>query len=199
METREDVYGFDGISGDGPIWTDTMLENLARISPEAIDFYNWAIWDSGQDHLFDAFSPEILRIYLGLSKILDRAHPNGFIRDFLVSRPEYQREWFNEVGKHAFGHHLPEYDMGYVYALLFENGLVKIGKTENLCRHQAFTVGAASPLREYYYFATSNRHIAEKEAHRHFEDCRAHGEFFRISYAEAIEYLSGMYKPSLHS
>ncbi len=76
----------------------------------------------------------------------------------------------------------------YLYVLEFTNGTVKIGITkEKERRMQAISSASGMDItRSYFTGKIDNVQSLETELHRHFKDSRLNGEFFNISFDEAV-------------
>ena len=91
---------------------------------------------------------------------------------------------------------LPRLDAGktekaHVYALEMDNGTVKIGVAKDVNK-RANTVSHSSGLKVWDIYQTepvANAHSIETACHKHFEKFRIHGEFFKISFADACAEL----------
>ena len=77
----------------------------------------------------------------------------------------------------------------YLYVLEFTNGTVKIGITkEKERRMKAISSASGMDLvRSFFTEKIDNVQNLETELHRHFSDARLNGEFFDISFEEAVE------------
>lgn len=77
----------------------------------------------------------------------------------------------------------------YLYVLEFTNGTVKIGITkEKEKRLKAISSASGMNIvRSYFTVKIDNVQNLETELHRHFSDVRLNGEFFNISFEEAVE------------
>ena len=77
----------------------------------------------------------------------------------------------------------------YLYVLEFTNGTVKIGITKEKGRRMK-AISSASGMdivRSFFTEKIDNVQNLETELHRHFSDARLNGEFFDISFEEAVE------------
>ena len=78
----------------------------------------------------------------------------------------------------------------YVYSILFNNNLVKIGMTTNISKRVAQLISCNSGIIEkVIYFKVTNKKIYEKELHEQFKDKNTHGEFFDITLDDVILYM----------
>lgn len=76
----------------------------------------------------------------------------------------------------------------YLYVLEFANGTIKIGITnEKDKRLKAIQSASGMEIkRKYFTNVIENVHILETELHRHFKNNRLKGEFFSVSYEDAV-------------
>lgn len=77
----------------------------------------------------------------------------------------------------------------YLYVLEFENNTVKIGITkEKEKRMKAISSASGMNItRSFFTEKINDVQVLEKELHKHFKDKRLNGEFFRITFKEAVE------------
>jgi len=82
-------------------------------------------------------------------------------------------------------------DKGYVYALLLEDGVVKIGKsTKPYARMQSLASQLHKSIEDFTIFDfKESYHAIEMKAHKHFKSFKTKGEFFNIPYSTACTFL----------
>lgn len=80
-------------------------------------------------------------------------------------------------------------DIGYVYLIMAENGLTKIGKTKNITQ-RIHTIKTSSPekIEVYRVYKSTDYHKLEKVLHMTFKDNRVLGEWFNLS-EDDFEYI----------
>ena len=85
-------------------------------------------------------------------------------------------------------HAKPSLKNKYLYVLEFTNGTVKIGITkEKEKRMRAISSASGMKItRSYFTEKIDNVQNLETELHRHFKDKRLQGEFFDITFEEAV-------------
>lgn len=82
--------------------------------------------------------------------------------------------------------------IGFVYLILAENGLYKIGKAKNIdTRLKPFTVNFPMKWELVYNFKSNDYSAAEMKLHEVFADKRDVGEWFRLS-PEDVEYITSI-------
>lgn len=86
---------------------------------------------------------------------------------------------------------------GYIYLLLAENGLYKIGKAKNISdRMKPFSVNFPMKWELVHSFMVSNYTEVEKTLHNQFSNSRDVGEWFRLK-PDEVEYIKGLKDGSL--
>ena len=81
---------------------------------------------------------------------------------------------------------------GFVYLIMAENGLYKIGKAKDLKKRLSpFSVEFPMKWELIYSFKSENYDAAEINLHSQFHDKREVGEWFRLS-AEDVEYIKSI-------
>jgi hypothetical protein len=81
---------------------------------------------------------------------------------------------------------------GYIYLIVAENGMCKIGKTQNIeKRMNPFKVKFPMNWELIYSFQTENYTLAEKRLHKLFNEKRSIGEWFSLT-EEDIEYIKSI-------
>ena len=78
-----------------------------------------------------------------------------------------------------------------VYVILYESGMIKIGKTKNF-KQRLKTLASATPHRpsKTHFHPTDKHSEVESMLHRHFKERRANGEFFRVEFDVAVAELN---------
>ena len=81
---------------------------------------------------------------------------------------------------------------GHVYVIQYKSGLVKIGKTINpKQRLDALKTMTASKIKRSFVSPFITKPTAlESKTHKHFRANRMHGEFFKISFDEAVGFIN---------
>lgn len=81
---------------------------------------------------------------------------------------------------------------GYVYLVLAENGLYKIGRAKDVTtRLQPFSVHFPMKWELVHSFQSDNYSAAEANLHQAFQDKREIGEWFRLA-PEDVEYITAL-------
>ena len=77
---------------------------------------------------------------------------------------------------------------GYIYFILADNGLVKIGRTENITKRvMAIRCGSPVRVRLLHCFEVDDDVSVERSLHRKFRKKRKHGEWFALSDEDIIK------------
>jgi hypothetical protein len=83
---------------------------------------------------------------------------------------------------------------GYVYFIRSGDGLLKIGRTNDVeKRFQTIKTSCPRGAELEGFIKTVNQFDLEKKLHNHFADCRVHGEWFDLDTSEVFDtYLTNM-------
>ena len=184
-DLQEFMFEGDGVSTDGQtINVDTIINNLQALSDEALDTLPDCIDTEGGADLLT----EIFRVYKGLNHcILPLIRKSGVV---CAMRNQLCKEYIASLWqKLVESSHGGNSRAGYVYAFLFSDGMVKIGRSgKNTKRHKQFA-DRPQKIVAYTYFPTANMYLDELICHRHFAQARVYGEFFNIGYETASAYI----------
>ena len=97
------------------------------------------------------------------------------------------------LNEKVYQHALNKYDLhrktrGYVYAIEFEDGITKIGRSKTKNRHKQLE-NAWCEIVSYKYYEFGNMFAMEKKAHEEFSDFRVKMEYFKVAFEDVCKYL----------
>jgi hypothetical protein len=179
--------------GVGFDWKDEAFQNAVRNHDESLwDILEWmALGDADECNKAESFESNLSYD----SKIYDLLE-NEYLGEFgknmiemyldgsLLEKVKEERSKYGSVKKKSVS--------GYVYLILAENGLYKIGKAKNVStRLQPFSVHFPMKWELVYTFQSDDYSKAEAQLHSKFADKRGVGEWFQLE-SDDVEYIKSI-------
>lgn len=131
---------------------------------------------------------EFKELTQGLTKFF-AFHSDKEIDEYNSAALGKQEDWMSNALSPSSAEQPP---VGFVYLIHAENGLYKIGKTQNLwARFKPFSVSFPMKWEVVHSFRANNYSAAEAALHKMFADQRDVGEWFRLS-LDDVAYIKAL-------
>lgn len=178
---------------DESIWEilEWMTHGGAKQANEAFSFASDISYSAS--HALMSFDMQFKKKDAKLDALLDNPYLSQAAKDRIHAfRDGSLRREVQEQRAHEKANKVNPKEFGFVYLILAENGLYKIGKARSLkSRLKPFSVHFPMKWDLVYSFYSKNYNTAEASLHERFKDKRDIGEWFKLSDSD-VEYIKSI-------